>query len=243
MLPCSCISFTYLVYTFVCLSSSSHCPFSLFDFLFLSLSSVTNSHLPAKAATTTTTTTKHKVEFTVGDQVCDRKGEAIDWNAQFQGLLQLPESTEAQKLDKYEQLSALSKVSSEKTPLLWLITKNRISCMWQWRLGASSFQKHTWIQHTGRLSLFLPLVDTLEVLNTSIMGNSPYLSSAILLSCLPGHYLQTNNPNISVWCSSSHVIGWIYMVVMSTLWKQVATRYYITPPSSYLLLYCIYLLY
>jgi hypothetical protein len=54
--------------------------------------------------------TKHKVEFTVGDQVCDRQGEAIDWNAQFQGLLQLPEVTEEQKQDKYETLSALSKV-------------------------------------------------------------------------------------------------------------------------------------
>lgn len=41
----------------------------------------------------------------------ERLGYPYDWNAQFQKLLQLPETTEEQKLEKYEQLSSLNKVS------------------------------------------------------------------------------------------------------------------------------------
>lgn len=40
----------------------------------------------------------------------DHVGYPIDWNAQFQKLLAFPEDTEVQKLEKYELLSALSKV-------------------------------------------------------------------------------------------------------------------------------------
>ncbi len=166
----SFLSLFIIFYLYLPLFSFFSLSFSLFFYLSLisprlpSSTSLRHSLLYSSARVPPASSSKPRIFYTIPNLQSSRLGDLIDWNAQFQRLLQLPEYTDSLKLEKYEQLSALSKVSLTSTISLSLVfprflsliilTSKRISYTWRLLSDVSSFPRHIYRPSIVLLYLF-----------------------------------------------------------------------------------------